>query len=249
MKGIEIAKRCGVSTSTLKHYEKWGLVPDVPKAENGYRQYTLTHLAYFQCVVHCNIGFGMPFVKQIMPLIQTNDTMSVLWKINEAQSALQDERRQAEQVVDMLEVDKVEWFEQIRKKKKYYSIGEVADIAGIAASAIRHWEAEKLIEPERHKDSGYRQYSPEDIRRILIIRTVSKAVWSLDSVREVLTAADQNNIKRTKEMAMQSLDFIDQTLVARMKAIASLSALLDIVSSHEDGWSRENLGYYGYYQS
>lgn len=141
MKGIEIARLCNVSTSTLKHYEEWGLVPEVPRAENGYRKYTNIHAAYFQCIVKMNIGFGMKFVREIMPSIQKGEVMQVLWRINEVQTLLQKERHQAEQVVEMLDVEEVEWFQRSRKKKDYYTIGEVAEIAGIAASAIRHWEA------------------------------------------------------------------------------------------------------------
>lgn len=248
MKGIEIARACNVSTSTLKHYEQWGLIPEVSREANGYRYYTETHLAYFKCIVSINIGFGMSFVKEIMPLIQEKEVMKALWKINKEQSALQEERRQAEQVVNLIEVEKVEWFERIRKKKSHYTIGEVAEIAGVAPSAIRHWEFEKLVTPIRSGVSGYRLYTPEEIRRILIIRTVSNAAWSLDIVREVLMEADQHNIKRTKEMAIRSLEYIDHTLIARMKGISDLNTLLDLISNSEDIWSTENLGNYAYYQ-
>lgn len=243
MKGIEIARLCNVSTSTLKHYEEWGLVPEVPRAENGYRKYTNIHAAYFQCIVKMNIGFGMKFVREIMPLIQKGEVMQVLWRINEVQTLLQKERHQAEQVVEMLDVEEVEWFQRSRKKKDYYTIGEVAEIAGIAASAIRHWELEELIHPIRHQESGYRLYSPADVRRILIIRTVSRAAWSLDIVREVLSETENQHLKRAKEMAIHSLEYIDQKLITRMKAITALNELLDLVSNEEDIWNEEPRGY------
>ncbi|MEK4146477.1 MerR family transcriptional regulator [Robertmurraya sp. FSL W8-0741] len=243
MKGIEIARLCNVSTSTLKHYEEWGLVPEVPRAENGYRKYTNIHAAYFQCIVKMNIGFGMKFVREIMPSIQKGEVMQVLWRINEVQTLLQKERHQAEQVVEMLDVEEVEWFQRSRKKKDYYTIGEVAEIAGIAASAIRHWELEELIHPIRHQESGYRLYSPADVRRILIIRTVSRAAWSLDIVREVLSETENQHLKRAKEMAIHSLEYIDQKLIARMKAITALNELLDLVSNEEDIWNEEPRGY------
>ncbi len=37
MNGIEIAKKMNISTSALGHYESWGLIPKVVRAENGYR--------------------------------------------------------------------------------------------------------------------------------------------------------------------------------------------------------------------
>lgn len=117
MRGIDVARLCNVSTSTLKHYEEWGLVPEIPRAENGYRVYSEIHLAYYSCIVKMNIGFGMTFVKEIMPMIQRGELTEVLWKVNQEQVKLQRERHQAEQVVEMLEVEEVEWFERSRKKK------------------------------------------------------------------------------------------------------------------------------------
>lgn len=248
LKGIEVARLCNVSTSTLKHYEEWGLVPEIPRAENGYRVYTDVHAAYYLCVVKMNIGFGMKFVKEIMPMIQKGETTEVLWKINQEQVQLQKERRQAEQVVEMLEVEEIEWFERSRKKKDHYTIGEVAEIAGVATSAIRHWEKEDLIEPVRNQESGYRMYSPADVRKILIIRTVSRAAWSLDVVRVVLSETEHHHIKRAKEMAIQSLTYIDQTLIARMKAFVALNDLFDKISGEKDEWSAEQLGSYAYFR-
>jgi DNA-binding transcriptional MerR regulator len=248
MKGIEVARKCNVSTSTLKHYEEWGLVPEIPRAKNGYRQYSDLHVAYFLCIVKMNIGFGMKFVKEIMPLIQEGKITEVLWKINQAQVELQEERRQAEQVVEMLEVEEVEWFERRRKKKDHYTIGEVAEIAGVATSAIRHWEKEGLVDPVRNQESGYRMYSPADVRKVLIIRTVSRAAWSLDIVREVLSETEHRHIKRAKEMAMQSLEYIDNTLIARIKAFVSLNDLLDKISKEGEKWAVDPLGSYAYYR-
>lgn len=249
MRGIDVARLCDVSTSTLKHYEEWGLVPKIPRAENGYRDYSETHVAYYMCIVKMNIGFGMTFVKEIMPMIQQRKLTDVLWKINQEQVKLQQERDQAEQVVEMLNVEEVEWFERSRKKKESYTIGEVAEIAGVATSAIRHWENEGLIEPIRDQESGYRLYSPADVRRVLIIRTVSRAAWSLDIVREVLSETEHQHIKRAKEMAIDSLTYIDQTLIARMKAFVTLKDLFDQISKEGDMWTAENLGSYAYFRA
>lgn len=50
MNGFEIAKKMNISTSPLGHYESWGLIHNVERAENGYRLYTKEHKAYFDCI-------------------------------------------------------------------------------------------------------------------------------------------------------------------------------------------------------
>lgn len=232
MKGIEIAKKLKISTSALRHYEAWGLVPKVERAKNGYRIYTKEHEAYFQCIRALNAGFGMDLVKKVMPFIINKKIHEALWIINKAQVDLYFEKEAVQKTVKILDSKDFTEFADMKKyhAKNYFTIGEVAKEANVSPSSIRHWEKEGLIHPERHKESGFRIYSPMDIRRVFIIRTVQRVVYSLDIVREVLLDIEKNNIVRTKEMAIQSLQYIDYALVEQIRGIASLQNLLEIVS-------------------
>ena len=231
MKGIEIARNLNISTSALRHYESWGLVPKVERATNGYRIYTKEHEVYFQCIRALNAGFGMDLVKKVIPLIINGEIHDALWLINKAQVDLYSEKETVQKTVEILDSKNLTELADIKKYRdnNYYTIGDVAKEANVSASSIRHWEKEGLIKPERHKESGFRIYSPSDIRRVFIIRTVQRVVYSLDIVREVLSDIDKNNIVRTKEMARQSLQYIDNALVEQVRGIASLQNLLDIV--------------------
>ena len=40
----DIAKDLGVHVNTIRLYETYGLLPAIPRAQNGYRQYTAMHL-------------------------------------------------------------------------------------------------------------------------------------------------------------------------------------------------------------
>ena len=232
MRGIEIAKKLNISTSALRHYESWGLVPKIERAKNGYRIYTSEHEAYFQCIRALNAGFGMDLVKKVIPLIINGKIHDALWLINKAQVNLYTEKETVQKTVEILDSKDLTELTDIKKyrDKNYFTIGEVAKEANVSASSIRHWEKEGLIKPERHKESGFRIYSPSDIRRVFIIRTVQRVVYSLDIVREVLSDIDKSNIVQIKEMAFQSLQYIDNTLVEQVRGIASLQNLLDVVS-------------------
>jgi DNA-binding transcriptional MerR regulator len=232
MKGIEIAKKLKISTSALRHYESWGLVPKIERAKNGYRIYTSEHEAYFQCIRALNAGFGMDLVKKVMPLIINGKIHDALWLINKAQVDLYTEKETVQKTVDMLDSKALTELTDITKyrNKNYFTIGEVVKEANVSASSIRHWEKEGLLKPERHKESGFRIYSPSDVRRVLIIRTVQRVVYSLEIVREVLLDIDKNNIVQAKEMALRSLQYIDNALVEQVRGIAFLQNLLDVVS-------------------
>ncbi|MEQ2528384.1 MerR family transcriptional regulator [Bacillaceae bacterium CLA-AA-H227] len=232
MKGIEIAKKLNISTSALRHYESWGIVPKVERAENGYRIYTKEHETYFQCIRALNAGFGMDLVREVMPLILHGQYMDALWLINEAQVKLHAEKETIKRTVEMLDLKDLQDIPSYLNKTTF-SIGEVAKEANVSTSSIRHLEKEGLIQPERHKESGFRLYSPADIRRVLIIRTVQRVAYSLDIVREVLSELERNNIEQAKEIALSSLQYTDYMLVEQIRGISYLHQLIDMVSKKE----------------
>ena len=233
MKGAEIAKKLDISTSALRHYESWGLVPKVERAANGYRIYTEEHEAYFQCIRALSTGFGMDLVRKVMPFVINGEKLEALWLINKAQVNLYAEKNTVKKTVELLDL------KQLSNQSNFhinssFTIGELAKEANVSASAIRHWEKEGLINPERQKDSGFRIYSPSDIRKVLIIRTVQRVVYSLDIVREVLSDLDKNNVAQAKEMALQSMQYIDHALVEQVRGIAYLHNLLVGTSKKEE---------------
>lgn len=233
MKGIEIARKLKISTSALRHYEAWGLIPKVERAANGYRNYTKEHEAYFECIRAMYAGFGMNLVREVMPLIINGDILNALWLINKAQVNLHAEREVAQRTVDMLDLKEMTDLPKYSYKNSF-TIGELAKEANVSTSAIRHWEKEGLIRPERDKDSGFRIYSPSDIRKVFIIRTVQRVAYSLDIVREVLSGIDNNSIAQIKQIAHESLQYIDKVLLEQVHGIGSLNNLLNVISNKEE---------------
>ncbi|SHE14096.1 Mercuric resistance operon regulatory protein [Chlamydia abortus] len=132
MKGIEIARKLKISTSALRHYEAWGLIPKVERSANGYRNYTKEHEAYFQCIRAMNAGFGMNLIRKVMPLIRKGEILDALWLINRAQVNLHTEKEAAQRTIDMLDLKELTDLPKYRNKKTF-TIGEVAKEANVAA--------------------------------------------------------------------------------------------------------------------
>lgn len=72
-------------------------------------------------------------------------------------------------------------------EKKYYSIGEVAQLFEVAPSLIRFWESHfDMIKPRKTKN-GTRQYTKEDIDTLQTIYfLVKKKGYTLQGAKEVL---------------------------------------------------------------
>jgi MerR family transcriptional regulator, redox-sensitive transcriptional activator SoxR len=67
------------------------------------------------------------------------------------------------------------------------SIGEVAERAGVAASALRYYEAEGLL-PEPERVSGRRAYDPGAVRRVAVIQACRAAGFTIREIRALVGA-------------------------------------------------------------
>ncbi len=67
------------------------------------------------------------------------------------------------------------------------TIGQVAKRAAVGIETIRFYEREGLIdEPQRRASSGYRQYPPKAVRRVLFIRHAKVLGFTLKEIKELL---------------------------------------------------------------
>lgn len=72
-------------------------------------------------------------------------------------------------------------------EKRYYSIGEVADLLEINRSMLRFWEQEFPKLAPRKTRSGRRMYTPEDIKLVKRIHyLVKEKKYTLEGAREHL---------------------------------------------------------------
>jgi MerR family transcriptional regulator, redox-sensitive transcriptional activator SoxR len=75
----ELAKHAGVRASTIRYYERLGLVPAAPR-RSGWRDFdgnALAHLTVVQFAVKC--GFSLKEAAQLVEGLSTRTTMSERW--------------------------------------------------------------------------------------------------------------------------------------------------------------------------
>jgi DNA-binding transcriptional MerR regulator len=78
---------------------------------------------------------------------------------------------------------------EIEMSEATLSIGEIADRAGIAVSAIRYYERNGLL-PEPERAGGQRRYPDTAVQRLGIIDVAKQAGFSLDEVGVLLASTD-----------------------------------------------------------
>src|SRR4051812_14460768 len=85
------------------------------------------------------------------------------------------------------------------------TIGEIAECAGVATSAIRYYERRGLLRPD-HRESGQRRYDRGGLRRLVFIGMLQDAGLSLDDIDGILRAADAAEWKAIAEERLLALD-------------------------------------------
>ena len=75
------------------------------------------------------------------------------------------------------------------------SIGQVAKATNLSVDTIRFYEQKELIYRPPRTPSGYRQYTPDVIRRISYIKRAKNCGFTLEDIKELLTLRNSSSAK------------------------------------------------------
>ena len=81
-----------------------------------------------------------------------------------------------------------------------FSVGEVAERAGVATSALRFYEANGLISSER-TEAGHRRYRSDVMRRVGFIKVAQRVGLSLDEIKHALDSLPAGRTPNRREWA------------------------------------------------
>ena len=74
MKIGELAKRTGLSGTTLRYYESRGLLPPQERAESGYREYDDSSIERVETVLAAKrLGFSLEEIRQMLQILDEPD--------------------------------------------------------------------------------------------------------------------------------------------------------------------------------
>jgi MerR family redox-sensitive transcriptional activator SoxR len=78
------------------------------------------------------------------------------------------------------------------------SIGELSARSGVATSALRFYESERLIHSSR-SPGGQRRFARETLRRVSFVRVAQQVGLSLDEIRQALASLPDNRTPTEKD--------------------------------------------------
>lgn len=105
------------------------------------------------------------------------------------------------------------------------TIGKLAKAGEISPDALRYYEREGLLAPERKTDSGYRLYGEDAVRRVRFIQHAQSCGFTLAEIRQLLhlRQADGACCDDVRSCAIEK----KLQLAAKIRAMQAMSAALD----------------------
>lgn len=81
-------------------------------------------------------------------------------------------------------------------------IGKLASELGISAQAVRFYERSGLLNEPARTESGYRQYGPDDVKRLRFIRRAKELGFTLSEIGSMLRMHDAGHAPCSEVIAI-----------------------------------------------
>ena len=122
------------------------------------------------------------------------------------------------------------------KEHGYYSIGRAAELSGVTAKMIRHYESLELIPKAARTLGDYRVYTASDIHTLRFIRRARGLGFSIDEIGTLL-GLWRNQRRASKEVKRLALKHIAE-LDHKIEELLSVRAALADLAAHCHGDAR-----------
>lgn len=105
-----------------------------------------------------------------------------------------------------------------------YTIGELAELAGVSTKTLRVYERKGLLLPERNADNQYRMYTEEAVRKLEQIQLMKYLGFSLDQIEVFLsrnqTIGREEMLRTQKRLLEKKRAQLDSVIACVDRAIA-----------------------------
>lgn len=119
------------------------------------------------------------------------------------------------------------------ESKTYLRSGELAELAGVSADTLRHYERMKLLAAPRRSSGNYRLYPPEALERVRLIRRALAVGFSIRELARILRVRDAGGApcKQVKRL-------LEEKLVELEVQLTELAVMRDHLRGLLRDWDR-----------
>lgn len=194
LRTAEVAAAVGVHPNTVRMYEAWGLLQEIPRTPAGYRQFTQAHVDQMRLARKVYEGQwpGRPIHQAAVAVVKqsaSGDFGGALEGAYGLLSVIQGEQAEAENAILFLQ----RWVSGTAADgtSRTLRIGDAASLLGVTTDVLRNWERDGLVRVPRDSHNRYRRYGAVEIGRLRVTRMLRRAGYSTMAILRMLLALDE----------------------------------------------------------
>jgi DNA-binding transcriptional MerR regulator len=221
-----LAGLVGYSTQQVRDLERLGVVPHAERRANGYRRYHRRHLLALRAYRALVIATGAVPARRLMPVLINGTIDQAAESIHELHAGLAQDRTRVREALRGLEAvlaDTAAVFDD----HDAMTIGELAQALGVRTSALRHWEDEGLVHPDRVRASSARWYGARAISEARIAAALRAGGYPIPPIARILGELRTHGMTADAQTLLENrLDDLSRRSIALLDAAGHLHALL-----------------------
>lgn len=183
----EVASIIGIHPNTVRLYEALGLIPKPERKPNGYRIFTELHIAQLRLA---RLALQVEVLqnglrKKILRMVKASAAGDFSTALSLTEDYLQQIRQERSNAEAAILIVKRILSGGVPENAHFFRRKEVSESLGISMDALRNWEMNGLLTVKR-KQNGYRVYTDADLQRLIVIRSLRCANYSLEAILQML---------------------------------------------------------------
>jgi Cu(I)-responsive transcriptional regulator len=115
-------------------------------------------------------------------------------------------------------------------------IRDAAGRAGVNPQTLRYYERRGLLKPSGRRPSGYREYTPADVKVVRFVKRAQDLGFSLDDIEELLKLRQARSGQReaAQKIAQRHIDELEAKILDLQRMQGALSHLVSSCLSGTD---------------
>ncbi|GIJ12905.1 TioE family transcriptional regulator [Micromonospora andamanensis] len=183
-RSVDLARRHGLSAQAVRNYERDGVLPAAQRSPTGYRLFTEVHAKALSAYLALVAGHGYPASGEIMRAVNRGDIDAALRTIDGSHVLLQRDRETLDAVEAAVAI--LTGSQRQPQSRSAVPISVLAHRLGVRPATLRKWERAGILQPAREPATGYRRYSPDDVRDAELAHLLRRGGYRLDHIAGVL---------------------------------------------------------------
>jgi len=229
LRPIDLARLAGLGVTQIRTYERLGFLPAAERGANGYRRYSPAHVEALRVARTVIAGYGWQNALDVMRAAHRGDSAAVFALVNARHAALHGQHTRIKVAVETTEAMLRRPTETTTSRRRPpVRIKEAARTVGARPSALRFWERQGLLQPQREPSTGYRLYDADQLGRLNVIALLRDVGYHFDAIREVLDELAGGRPDQIRHALEERLETLHRTT---WHCITATSAIRDYMET------------------